>query len=160
VGVSGPFEIAEAPLSPAFVSLTTDGERFLATWISAPFTNNAWIGARLVTRDGTLAGDPSKYLLSLGGPNKSSLRALWTGTNYLVLWKEQLHLTAVRVSRDGELLDYPPLRIGTIPSAFDAMLTAPETLAVAYTRTTTPPAPLTTDLVFRYAVVPRTRITR
>ena len=110
-------QIAEPQALPEFVRITSDGTDFLVTWISNPASGNAYIAGRRISGNGKLLDD--WHIYSPGEDVKSFGDTFWTGQNYLVVWLKSVtdrerEVWALRIGREGALLDYPPQRIGAI----------------------------------------------
>lgn len=118
-------------------SVASDGVNFFISWINRGNREpNDWIGGRLFDPNGRGLIPLTQY--SSGGDTKQLMVAFWTGSNYLIVWS-QLYppstLFAARASADGRLLDYPPVRIGTIDGVVTSLSRGPGgQIAVAYTR--------------------------
>ncbi|HEV8660710.1 MAG TPA: hypothetical protein VGS96_19055 [Thermoanaerobaculia bacterium] len=129
--------IAEPPTIPGFVTIASDGSDFLVTWINNPFGGNDYIAARRISSEGKRLGDWRIY--SLGHDVKWNADTFWTGKNYLVVWgrvsETERELWTLRISREGDLIDYPPQRIGTISAGLPILWAYHDgILAIAYTR--------------------------
>ncbi|MFZ2493194.1 MAG: hypothetical protein WA208_17075 [Thermoanaerobaculia bacterium] len=119
------------------IAITSDGTDFLVSWISGMAGGiNAFIASRRVLANGEV---PFPIALnSPGDESKDAMATFWTGQNYLVVWATVVdggrHLSALRLSRDGKLLDYPPQPIGFVEGTNVKFAYRNGVLAVAYDR--------------------------
>ncbi len=135
------------------IAITSDGEDFLMTWISGMNGTSSYIGSRRVLANGDMP-EPIR-IDSLGDDTKDSMTTFWMGSNYLVVWSKrmlngQIHeLWALRIGRDGRLIDYPPHRIGAVNGGAPLWAYKDGVLAIAYARDA--------RIYWRFIVVPRRR---
>ena len=73
------------------VSIATSGSQFLVTWpgvTGGSVTTYRKIRAMRIGVDGTLIDAEPKQISSAGTPRRGAPQAVWTGTDYLLLWQE------------------------------------------------------------------------
>ncbi|HXH39217.1 MAG TPA: hypothetical protein VNN08_11365 [Thermoanaerobaculia bacterium] len=120
------------------IAITSDGHDSLVTWISGMNGTNSFIASRRVLADGSMPA--ASRIDSPGNDTKDSMETFWTGQNYLVVWSKresygQDHeLWALRLRRDGTLIDYPPQRIGSISGEAPKWAYQNGVLAIAWQR--------------------------
>jgi hypothetical protein len=127
------------------ISVASNGTTFFLTWLASPpdasVPLNDFVGGRFFDTNAHPLGEPQ--IFSPGGDRKPYQKTVWTGSEYLAVWSKELtprnrsELYAARISASGQLLDYPPRRIGAIdgtPRSISRNGTGQ--LLVAYTRDT------------------------
>jgi hypothetical protein len=137
------------------MSIASNGTDFLVTWISANGVHsNDYIAGQIVDADGHLVGQ--RKILSPGDDWKTHGTTFWTGSEYLIVWSRRslsADLWAIRVTAEGQLLDYPPVHLGAFEGDITAIARSTSgQLLVAYTRS---PRAYT-----RFVTFPRTRSAR
>jgi hypothetical protein len=132
----GPIATPQALANP--IEITSDGTDFLVTWISNNQTIHSYIGSRRVLAGGTM---PEEMRVRTGADTrKEEMSTFWTGEHYLVAWTSiddgstSRTISAIRIARDGTLLDYPEHVIGTIEGYAPQFAYRNGLLAVAYER--------------------------
>jgi hypothetical protein len=118
------------------IEITSDGDDFLVTWISGKNGTNSYIASRRVLANGDMP-EPTR-IDSPGNDTKDAMATFWTGQNFLVVWSKVVSgghdLWALRITRDGTLIDYPPQRIGTVNGGAPQWAFKDGMLAIAYQR--------------------------
>lgn len=121
-------------------SIASDGRNFLVTWINKSDPNpdrqptpDDWIGGRLFDANGRGLTPLTDF--SPGKDRKWVEGTFWTGSEYLVVWSSSSGLSALRVTPEGRLIDYPPVAIGSIDGEVTSTSRGPSgQIAVAYAR--------------------------
>ncbi|HEX7152446.1 MAG TPA: hypothetical protein VF618_13240 [Thermoanaerobaculia bacterium] len=140
------------------MSIASDGEDFLVTWISKGHEENNFVQGQLVSPDGTPLG--ATHIYTLGGDFKDSLHTFWTGENYLAIYAAgNDNIEGVRIDGGGNLLDYPPVVLGNIGTRlFQAALVSPTRIALTHIITNEPfPKAATERTVLRWLEVDTVR---
>lgn len=117
---------AERPITPPVygpaaasqydAAIASDGDGWLSVWVDKRAQTQEVRGTR-IARDGTVL-DPTGIPIFSGETTQPLVT--WTGTSYLVLWSSlQLDgVTAVRIDRDGRVLDQPRILLaGAMPAS-------------------------------------------
>lgn len=110
--IAGPERlVSRAAYGPAYGSqqlnaLATDGEDFLTIWTDYT-PGREGIYAALLGNDGTTRPFPPRPLIR--GENAYTLRAVWTGASYLLIWTNAGVMMTARVTRDGQLASQPTM---------------------------------------------------
>lgn len=85
--------------------VATDGRDFLAVWIDSRGGYGSLYATRVLA-DGTVL-DPTGILLNSPEQFADSFSLAWDGSNYVVAWQADSHVSFVRVDRDGTVLGPP-----------------------------------------------------
>ncbi|HEX9984607.1 MAG TPA: hypothetical protein VGF69_15200 [Thermoanaerobaculia bacterium] len=152
-----PFLIGNPAVQARVMSIASDGERFLVTWINKQGVNpNDFVQGQLIAPDGSFLG-PRLPIYTGGDDFKRSLRLFWTGENYLAVYSDSAGDTsAVRIDAGGGLLDYPARVLGQF-GFHDAALVEPARLAFVGTLVEPYPKPWHSRVVVRSAETPSRR---
>jgi hypothetical protein len=152
-----PFLIGDPSVQARVMSIASDGERFLVTWINKQGVNpNDFVQGQLIAPDGTFLG-PRLPIYTGGDDQKFALRLFWTGENYVAVYTDSHGSTsAVRIDAGGGLLDYPARVIGQF-GYNDATLVAPARLAFIGPLVEPYPKPWHSRVVVRTADTPSRR---
>ena len=135
------------------IQITSDGQDFLVTWISNANTIHSYIGSRRVLAGGVMP--EQMRVQTTAGTLKERMATFWTGEHYLVVWSSVIDfgiertISAIRIARDGTLMDYPERTIGSIEGYWPQFAYRNGALAVAYGRDG--------RVWWRYAGTPRRR---
>jgi hypothetical protein len=135
------------------IEITSDGTDFLVTWISNADTIHSYIGSRRVLAGGAMPEE--MHVQTTAGTVKEQMATFWTGEHYLVVWSSVNDddfgrtISAIRIARDGTLMDYPERVIGTIEGLYPHFAYRNGLLAIAYERDG--------RVWWRYAGTPRRR---
>jgi hypothetical protein len=88
-------------------AVASDGDGYFAVWTDKRATNPEIWGTR-VARDGRVL-DATNIHIASGDITQPSV--IWTGTSYLVVWGQANAAWALRVDRDGAIVDGPRVLI-------------------------------------------------
>lgn len=113
--------IGPAPFSQAGPSIATDGEIFLAVWADERRTGrHADLFAARLDAEGRVV-DAFGFPIARIERDYSSAVVVWSGEMFVVFWADSSQVYAVRITRDGVILDREPVPVTSTSNGYIAV---------------------------------------